>query len=48
MLAPALFATVVFPIGFSYIYTHSGGIVENRTLGVPYESVHLTTTDRSG
>ncbi len=45
VLAPVLFATVVFPVGFPYIYTHSGRIVENPRLGVPYETVHFTTSD---
>src|SRR4051812_9779100 len=45
VLAPVLFATLVFPVGFPYVYTHSGRIVENPKLGVPYETVHFTTSD---
>jgi uncharacterized protein len=45
LIGPVLFAAIVFPVGFPYIYTHAGRIVENPTLGVPYESVHFTTSD---
>jgi hypothetical protein len=39
--APVLFAVLVFPIGFPYVYTHSGRIVEDPKLGVPYETVQF-------
>ena len=45
VLAPLLFFVVAFPIGFIYIYTHAGRTVENPPLGVPYETVHFTTSD---
>lgn len=36
---------VVFPIGFAYIYTHTGRGAVTPELGVPYESVTVTTSD---
>jgi uncharacterized protein len=36
---------VVFPIGFAYIYSHTGRGVVTPDLGVPYESVTVTTGD---
>jgi hypothetical protein len=45
VLTPVLLAAIVFPVGFPYIYTHSGRIVENANLGVPYETVHFRTSD---
>jgi uncharacterized protein len=36
---------LVFPIGFAYIYTHTGRDVVTPDLGVPYESVTVTTSD---
>jgi pimeloyl-ACP methyl ester carboxylesterase len=39
--APVLFAVLVFPIGFPYVYTHSGRIVEDPKLGVAYETVQF-------
>lgn len=35
----------VFPVGFSYIYTHTGRTVSTPELGVPFESVTVTTSD---
>jgi uncharacterized protein len=45
--APLLFFFVVFGIGFSYIYTHTGRTAEPPTaLGdIPYESVTVRTSD---
>jgi len=40
-----LFAFVVFPVGFSYIYTHTGRTAVTPDLGVPYESVKVMTSD---
>jgi uncharacterized protein len=39
--APVLFAVLVFPVGFAYVYTHSGRIAEDPKLGVPYEMVRF-------
>src|SRR5215203_3404437 len=36
---------IVFPIGFSYGYTHTGRTAVAPDLRVPYESVTVTTTD---
>jgi hypothetical protein len=36
---------LVFPIGFAYIYTHTGKGAVTPALGVPYESVTVTTSD---
>jgi hypothetical protein len=36
---------LVFPIGVSYIYSHTGGGAVTPQLGVPYESVTVTTSD---
>ncbi len=36
---------VVFPVGYSYIYTHTGRIAVTPDLRVPYESVKVTTSD---
>ena len=44
--APLLFVFVVFAIGFSYIYTHTGRTAEPPTaLGTAYESVVVPTSD---
>ena len=44
--APLLFFFVVFGIGFSYIYTHTGRTAEPPTaLGTSYESVTVPTSD---
>ena len=44
--APLLFFFVVFGIGFSYIYTHTGRTAEPPTaLGMAYESVTVPTSD---
>jgi hypothetical protein len=45
VLALAIIWFVVFPIGFAYIYTHSGKGAVTPDLGVPYESVTVTTSD---
>ncbi|HEU6443875.1 MAG TPA: CocE/NonD family hydrolase [Gaiellaceae bacterium] len=44
-LALAILWFVVFPVGFAYIYTHTGRGVVTPELGVPYESVAVTTSD---
>jgi hypothetical protein len=36
---------VVFPVGFSYVYTHTGKGAVTPDLGVPYENVTVTTSD---
>ena len=43
--ALAILAFVVFPIGFSYGYTHLGRTGPLPDLGVPYEPVTITTSD---
>jgi pimeloyl-ACP methyl ester carboxylesterase len=43
--APLIAWLVVFPVGFSYIYTHTGKGSVTPELGVPYESVTVTTRD---
>ena len=40
-----IFAFVVFPIGFSYGYTHLGRTGPPADLGVPSETVTVTTSD---
>jgi pimeloyl-ACP methyl ester carboxylesterase len=42
---PLLVAFVVFPVGYSYGYTHMGKLPVTPDLGVPYDSVRLTTSD---
>jgi dienelactone hydrolase len=42
---PAVAYFLVFPIGFSYVYTHTGPTASTPDLGVPYESVTVTTSD---
>jgi hypothetical protein len=45
---PIAFATlwlVLFPIGFTYIYTHLGQTATNPDLGIPAERVTVTTED---
>ena len=44
-LAFAVFALVVFPVGFAYTYTHTGRGVVEPDLRVPYEQVTVTTSD---
>ena len=44
-LALAVFALVVFPVGFAYTYTHTGRGVVEPDLRVPYETVSVTTSD---
>ena len=36
---------VVFPVGFAYIYTHTGRTAVTPDLRVPYERVEVTTSD---
>jgi hypothetical protein len=36
---------VVFPVGFTYIYTHTGKGPVTPELGVPYEQLTVTTSD---
>jgi pimeloyl-ACP methyl ester carboxylesterase len=43
--APILFVYAIFPVGFSYVYTHTGRTASPPELGVPYESVTVTTSD---
>jgi pimeloyl-ACP methyl ester carboxylesterase len=45
LLALAIVWFLVFPIGFAYIYTHTGKKAVTPELGVPYESVTVTTSD---
>ena len=45
LLALAVFALVVFPVGFAYTYTHTGRGVVEPDLRVPYEQVSVTTSD---
>jgi hypothetical protein len=45
LLAWAIVWFLVFPIGFAYIYTHTGRGAVTPELGVPYESVTVTTSD---
>jgi uncharacterized protein len=43
--APLIIWFFVFPVGFSYIYTHTGRTASTPDLGVPSESVTVTTSD---
>jgi len=45
VLAFLLVWVVVFPVGFSYIYTHTGRTPVTPELGVPAEKVTVTTSD---
>jgi pimeloyl-ACP methyl ester carboxylesterase len=40
-----LFIFIVFPVGYSYIYTHTGRTATTPDLRVPYERVTITTSD---
>ena len=40
-----VFVYVLFPVGFSYGYTHLGRTGAPPAIGVPYESVTVTTSD---
>ena len=44
-VAPLIIWFLVFPVGFAYIYTHTGRTPSTLALGVPYESVTVTTSD---
>jgi hypothetical protein len=44
-LAFVVFSLIVLPIGFSYIYSHTGRTAKALDLGVPYEKVKVRTTD---
>ena len=44
-LAWAMVWFLVFPIGFAYIYTHTGKGKVTPNLGIPYESVSVPTSD---
>jgi uncharacterized protein len=44
-LAAVIFLFFVFPVGFGYVYTHTGRGVVEPDLRVPYESVSVTTSD---
>src|SRR6266511_1155084 len=39
------FTLIVFPVGYAYIYTHTGRTAVTPDLGVPFESVKVTTSD---
>jgi hypothetical protein len=41
----AILAFVVFPIGFAYGYTHVGRVGPPDDIGVPFETVTVTTSD---
>lgn len=43
--AALIFVFLVFPVGFSYIYTHTGRTPATPDLGVPFERVTVTTSD---
>jgi pimeloyl-ACP methyl ester carboxylesterase len=43
--APLILWLVVFPVGFSYVYTHTGKGAVTPDLGVPDENVTVTTSD---
>ena len=43
--APLLIFFIVFPVGYSYIYTHTGRTATTPDLRVPYERVTVTTSD---
>ena len=45
LLALVIFMLVVFPVGFAYVYTHTGRGVVEPDLRVPFESVTVTTSD---
>jgi len=45
LLALGIIWFLVFPIGFAYIYTHTGKEAVTPDLGVPYESVSVKTSD---
>jgi len=44
-LAWAIVWFIVFPIGFAYIYVHTGRSAVTPDLGVPYENVTVVTSD---
>jgi pimeloyl-ACP methyl ester carboxylesterase len=44
-VAPLLVLFVVFPVGYAYIYTHTGRTATTPDLRVPYEHVTVTTSD---
>src|ERR671911_303259 len=39
------FTFIVFPVGYAYVYTHTGKTAVTPDLGVPFESVKVTTSD---
>ena len=45
LLAWAIAWFLVFPIGFAYIYAHTGRAAVTPDLGVPYETVTVVTSD---
>ena len=45
VLAWAIVWFIVFPIGFAYIYVHTGRSAVTPDLGVPYETVTVVTND---
>ncbi len=44
-VAPLIFWWVVFPVGFSYVYTHTGPSASTPDLGVPSKNLTVTTSD---
>jgi len=45
VLAFVIFLVAVFPVGFAYVYSHTGRGTVEPELGVPYERVSMTTSD---
>ena len=43
--APLLSLFIVFPVGYSYVFTHTGRTAPTPDLRVPYERVTVTTSD---
>src|SRR4051812_24864168 len=45
VVALASLVFIVFPVGYSYIYTHTGRVATTPDLRVPYKSVSVTTSE---
>jgi uncharacterized protein len=45
VVAAVIVVFFVFPVGFSYVYTHTGRTATTPNLGVPFETVQVTTSD---
>ena len=43
--APLVVIFVLVPVGYAYVYTHTGRTAVTPELGVPYESVKVATSD---